>query len=231
MSKNNLIIAISAFLILVLSVGSFLVFNSQNSPKNSANFSDSQKPSNSQAQLTKDNETNDIKINQTGTINPRFQSSETKEKYGVDFDPCKMLTPEITEKYADLLKFGSPKLLDTLKNGEVGCYSQNAQGSKNFLISITDNNNKFYSLTKEKLGAKKMIEEFKSVLSKSDSSAIFFKDNTFLMKTSDNSTEKGRVSVFLINNYRIEIIVNSKEEVEKINFENFVKEFYESIKF
>ena len=142
-----------------------------------------------------------------------------------------MLTPEITEKYTDLLKFGSPKLLDTLKNGEVGCYLQNAQGSKIFLISITDNNNKFYSLTKEKLGAKKMIEEFKFVLSKSDSSAMVFKDNTFLMKTSDNSTGKGRVSVFLINNYRIEIIVNSKEEVEKINFENFVKEFYESIKF
>ena len=76
MSKNNLIIIISAVLILILSVGGYFVFNSQSSNK-TEKISNSNS-GNSPAQLTKNNETNDIKINENGTINPKFQSSETK---------------------------------------------------------------------------------------------------------------------------------------------------------
>ena len=82
-----------------------------------------------------------IKINETGTINPKFQSNETKEKYGVDFDPCKMLTPEITEKFG-FDKGKLPELQNIPKNGEVSCYLQSPSGNQNFSLRITDNDNK-----------------------------------------------------------------------------------------
>jgi hypothetical protein len=125
MFKNNLVITISAVLILVLSIGGYLLYsNSQKTPQNSKNnsqnmVSKSKNSSKPQTEFIKKNETNDIKINETGTINPNFQSSETKEKYGVDFDPCKMLTPELTEKYFGF-KFENIKTIP-LEKGSISC--------------------------------------------------------------------------------------------------------------
>ena len=75
-----------------------------------------------------------------------------------------------------------------------------------------------------------MIEEFKFVLSRSNSKKIITKDNTILFNNINNSTGKTKNATFLINNYRFEISFSSLEEYDDVEFENFVKEFYEIVK-
>jgi len=238
MSKNNLLIIISAALILVLSVGGYLVYS--NSQKTTENSSQSLAPksmnsNNSQNQSQINNTDKSIIINETGTINSKFASEEIKEKYAVGFDPCKMLTPELTEKYPNFLKLGQPKLQTPATKGQVLCTLLD-DNMKSVGITIVDNN------ASEKPDSKKELENFKKTLEniifkKTQNNTldnvrlINFSDNTFLVQKREmESLGKSSIAEFMINNYKIVISFSSKEKYDDIQFENFVKDLYQNIK-
>ena len=238
MSKNNLLIIISAALILVLSVGGYLVYS--NSQKTTENSSQSLAPksmnsNNSQNQSQINNTDKSIIINETGTINSKFASEEIKEQYAVGFDPCKMLTPELTEKYPNFLKLGQPKLQTPATKGQVLCTLLD-DNMKSVGITIVDNN------ASEKPDSKKELENFKKTLEniifkKTQNNTldnvrlINFSDNTFLVQKREmESLGKSSIAEFMINNYKIVISFSSKEKYDDIQFENFVKDLYQNIK-
>lgn len=232
MSKNNLIIAFSVVLIAILSIGGFLVFNSNSTKKAENNYSNSnlQNSPKTATEFVKNNDTNDIKINETRTINPKFASSETKEKYGVEFDPCKMLTPEMTEKYFGF-KFEKSEIIP-LEKGSISCKFSNKEKT----ISIQTNDYKILGDDRfkfDKLNLPLLTEDMKFLAyGEKDSTGrkvISTQDNSILLALVQLPKTTTSTATFMISKYKIIIGTNQIKNPEK--FENFVKEFYENVKF
>ena len=148
----------------------------------------------------------------------------------------------MTEKYFGF-KFEKAEVLPLFAKGYIGCNYNINSGNKNMKITITDNNNSVLA-NKEPVGTQEGIKIFNNYLEVSKNQKQKSNTNRTLrvIESSDNSilltkstivgNNKNLSADFIIKNYVVGITYSEgKNELDEDKFENFVKEFYESVKF